>query len=175
MKAKNYYAEIHDIQEDVIDHKTNKKYDTGVCSHCGFRTKIAQERSIGGVFGKSEKHFCDNCGVFLRSNPFHSIFFGLAQGTFFLILFLVIAANMKTPASTARNVFFLILFLGMIDGIRRSFAGIQGVIGKKKNPSDTLLSSQLVLYQDAIESCKRNIDSCKYTIRIKPDYADGTL
>ena len=172
MKLKCNYAEIHDIEEDVIDHKTQKTYDTGVCSHCGLRTKIAQERFIGKIFGKSEKHFCDNCGVFLRSNPLHSVFFGLAQGTFFLILFLVIVANMKAPASastsasTAQNVFFLILFLGMIDGIRRSFAGIQGILGEKKNPSDASFFSQQVIYQDAVESCKQ-------AIRIKPDLAEA--
>ena len=193
MKLKYNYAEIHDIEEDFIDPETKKKYDTGVCGHCGVRTKIAQERFIG-VFGKSERYFCDNCGIFLRSNPFHSIFFGLAEGTVSLILFLVIAAIIKEPASTGHKFIFLPLFIGMIDGIRRSFAGIQGVFRGKINPSDELNFSQQninrivaenILSADACfeAGCSHSnlgryqeaIEAFKQAIRIKPDHVKAYL
>lgn len=193
MKLKYNYAEIRDIEKDFIDPETKKKYDTGVCGRCGLRTKISQERFISG-FGKSERHFCDNCGIFLRSNPFHSIFFGLAQGTFFLILFFVIAANTKTPASTAQNICFLLLLFGMIDGIRRLFAGIQGVLREKINSPDELNFSQqntnriVAENLSSADACfeagyshsnlghyKEAIESFKQAVRIKPDYAKAYL
>ena len=132
VEPKLTFAEIHDIVRDVRDHETKKMYDVGMCGRCGKSTKIAKERFIGTTFGKSERHFCDNCGIFLRDNPFKIMLWGLTEFVVTLTVFLGAAASTTGKSSNTQNVWFLILFLGMADGARRLFFGTIGIIKSRK-------------------------------------------
>ena len=132
-ETKFHFAEIHNIERDI--RADGRKCDFGVCGRCGARIKIARERFMS-FLGKSERHFCDNCGIFLRDNPFKAMFIGLAEGMLFFTFFVGIAASIKGQASMAQNAFFLLLLFGIVDGIRRLFAGIKGVIIPPKEHFD---------------------------------------
>jgi len=136
VEPKFTFAEIHNIVKDVRDHETKKMYDVGVCGRCGKSTKIAKERFIGTTFGKSERHFCDNCGIFLRDNPFKAMLWGLTEFVVTLTVFLGAIASTTGTSSNTQNVWFLILFLGMADGARRLFAGTIGMIKSRKRHLD---------------------------------------
>ena len=122
------FAEIHNIEQDIISN--GKKCDFGVCGRCGKRIKIAKERFMS-VFGKSERHSCENCGIFLRENPFHVMFYGLAEIGIVVVLFGGLVAHYDGNTSTPQNAFGLFLFFGAIDGLRRLFAGSAACVGLK--------------------------------------------
>jgi hypothetical protein len=126
------FAEIHDIEKDIRDHETKKNYDVGVCGSCGVKTRIAKERFMSDTFGKSERHFCDNCGIFLRDNPFKVMLFGLAEVIISFTFLIGVAISIKGQASMIQNAFLLGMIYGIIDGVKRLFAGLKGVFGGKK-------------------------------------------
>jgi hypothetical protein len=132
VELKFNFAEIRDIEKDVLDPKTKKKYDVGICGRCGVKTKIAEDRFMSNTFGKSERHFCDNCGIFLRDNPFKVMLFGLAEGIASFTFFMGVAASISGQATMVQNVFLLVMIFGIIDGVKRLFSGIKGVFREKK-------------------------------------------
>jgi hypothetical protein len=126
------FAKISDIESDILDPETKKKYDMAVCGRCGARINVARERFISG-FGKTEKHSCDNCGVFLRTNPFRAIL----HGSFECILGLMacmfgLAITTQNKPNGPASMIYLILVLGIIDGGRRMLFGISGVFKARK-------------------------------------------
>jgi hypothetical protein len=129
------FAQVLDIEEDVLDPETNTKYDMGVCGMCGARIRVAKERLFSIIpRRKRELHFCGNCGTFLRANPFEALLSGIVE----CIVCCIWALGMMTltghKESTAQNVFYLVMFFGIIDGGRRLFSGILGVFRAKKTP-----------------------------------------
>ena len=114
VEPKFKFAEIHNIKRDVSDQVTKKKCDIGVCGKCGMETKVAKERFIS-TFGKSERYFCDNCGIFLRTDPLMAIFLGLSESAVTLIFLFGIAAlsiGTSSKPSMFQSVFFVGMFLG---------------------------------------------------------------
>jgi hypothetical protein len=110
----------------------------GTCGRCGAKIEIAKESSLGylGRFvgnGKSENHFCSNCGIFLRTSPFNVILHGSIEIILICFLFMVVMAPNKSAHTSAQNMFGLVAFLGILDGGRRLFYGISGVIKAKKS------------------------------------------
>ena len=135
------FAEIHDIEKDLVNPKTEEKYDMGVCSKCGTKIIIAHQRFIS-VLGKSEKHFCDYCGTFLRTNPLKAMLEGLAESIISLVFLLLILGVMRMSEQGAtdhhnsyQSIFLIILLVGIFDGINRIFAGTMGIIKSQKNIS----------------------------------------
>jgi hypothetical protein len=124
ISGKYKFADIYYIEEDVLS--KGKKCDFGICSECGVRIKVAQERFIGSAFGKKEMHFCENCGIYLRENPFNAILHGLGEIVFFLMIFIVFAANQKGSLTKTQSLIGLVVLLPMIDGIRRLLSGFVG-------------------------------------------------
>jgi hypothetical protein len=124
VEPKFRYAEISNIISPSDDH------DMGTCAQCGMRTIIAKKRFIS-LLGKSEKHFCDNCGIFLRNNPFKAIFLGLTECTVAFIWVIEGAVNNTSStsgSSNTQNVFILIMACAIYDGINRLIAGMRGVV-----------------------------------------------
>jgi hypothetical protein len=128
------FAKLRDIKCDVDDTESKTKYDTGVCCNCGNITKIAKKNSLLDFLPKKEFHFCDNCGVFLRNNPLASVFFGFAEIMLSSCLFVGIAISVDTQhQSSIHNVGLLFALCGVIDGLRRGFSGIKGVVISKEH------------------------------------------
>jgi len=79
------YAGVKNIARYVKDTVTNELYDTAICDKCGAVTKIATYWTF--IFQqKSDKHFCDNCGIFLMDNPFRICILNLALCMFLVFL-----------------------------------------------------------------------------------------
>ncbi len=128
------FAKLRDIKCDVEDTESKTKYDTGVCCNCGNITKIAKKNSFLDFLPKKEFHFCDNCGVFLRNNPLVSIFFGFSEIIFSSCLFVGIAVSIDTQKqSSIHNVGLLFVLCGVLDGLRRGFSGIKGLVIAKEH------------------------------------------
>lgn len=128
------FAKLRDIKCDVEDAESKTKYDTGVCCNCGNITKIAKKNSFLDFLPKKEFHFCDNCGVFLRNNPLVSIFFGFSEIIFSSCIFVGIAVSIDTQKqSSIHNVGLLFVLCGVLDGLRRGFSGIRGLVLSKKH------------------------------------------
>lgn len=128
------FAEVRDIKY-IEDPETKIKHDIAVCCNCGKTTKIAKPRAFSGLefLGKKEVHFCDSCGIFLGSNPFVSIFLGFAEIIFSSLFGVGIAAVINTQKqSSMQSVGLLFALCGLLDGLRRGFSGIKGVIISKK-------------------------------------------
>jgi hypothetical protein len=126
------FAEIHDIEKDISDPKTKRKYDMGVCGKCGAKIKIAEPKFLSSICGKSERHFCDNCGIFLRTNPFKAILYGLAESIFCFVFMVEIAIS----KNTYQSILILAMLFGIFDGMKRLFAGIKGIIVRPKETFD---------------------------------------
>ncbi|MCX5632747.1 MAG: zinc ribbon domain-containing protein [Phycisphaerae bacterium] len=134
MADKKYrFAEVRDIKYDVEYPETKIKYDIGICCNCGNTTRIAKKNSLLDFLPKKEFHFCDSCGMFLRNNPFFSIFLGFSESIFSLLLFVGFAASIDTQKqSSVQSVGALFFLCGVLDGLRRGFSGIKGLVMSKK-------------------------------------------
>lgn len=129
----NIYG-VNDVRYDVEDPKTKFKHDMGICSKCGWQTKITNVRLIP-FMGKGDRYFCDNCGVFVRGNPLQSALLGITYAivSSYLIInqFLVISDGVNTM-TTVQLFLFLIFLYGIFEGCKMSFAGIKGLIRSRK-------------------------------------------
>jgi len=122
------YAEIKDIKFDVKEEKEGEKHDVATCSNCGKSTKVSKER-LSGFFPKRDFNFCGNCGIFLREGPLISIFSGVAEmlmSTVFIIPFFI------GEWTTTKRLVALFIALGIIDGGRKIFSGVKGIMISKK-------------------------------------------
>jgi len=130
------FAEVRDIKYDVEDSETKIKYDVAVCCNCEHTTKIAKPRAISALgfefLGKKKIHFCDNCGIFLENNPFVSIFLGVSQIVFSSFFCVGIGAQVQSSTTMAQNVSLIFALCGLLDGLRRGWSGIKGVVISKK-------------------------------------------
>ena len=132
LEGKFNYAEVKDIKFDVEDEKEKQKYDVAICSNCGKSTKVAKER-FSGIFPKSDFHFCNNCGIFLREDPLRSVFFGVAEmlmSAVFVIAFFI--SNITGEWATMESLVVLFLALGIFDGGKKIFFGAKGIIISKR-------------------------------------------
>ena len=128
------FAKLRDIKHDVEDAEAKTKYDTGVCCNCGSITKIAKENPLLDFLPKKEFHFCENCGVFLRNNPLVSIFFGLSEIMLSSCLFVGLAVSIDTQnESSVQYIGPLFAICGVLDGLRRGFSGIKGLVTSKEH------------------------------------------
>jgi hypothetical protein len=128
------FAEIHNIERNI--RRDGKIHDFGICGRCGAKTKIATETFLGKVFGKIDRHFCDNCGIFLRCNPFHAFFAGLVKCALSFVLFIGLVAYTKGQLTMAGKVFGVFLCFVMIDGIKHICSGLKGIMVKPKKEFD---------------------------------------
>ncbi len=123
-EAKFDFAEIKNKFEST-DPMTKKKYDSGTCSKCGGITVTGRERFISFI-GKSSEYFCGNCSRFIMGNPFNNILLGITESAASFLFMIGLASNMQGKSSNS-SIFFLILFVGTYDGIKRAFFGLTGV------------------------------------------------
>jgi ribosomal protein S27AE len=151
LKHSTEFAEIRDIERDVLDHETKKRHDMGTCGRCGATIEIAKERSLGSLgrfVGKSENHFCSNCGIFLRTSPFNAILYGSIEIILICFLFMVVMAPSKSGhTSPAQSIFGLVAFFGILDGGKRLFWGISGVLKAKKEAAKRKKETEKTLKQ----------------------------
>lgn len=131
LEGKFKYAVIKDFKIGDKDVNDEAKYDTAICSNCGKRIKVAKERFLS-FLGKSDIHFCENCGIFLRDDPLRSIFSGIAEISISLTFIVIFALNYNEKSSTIQSLIFVSMLFGVFDGCRRIFSGIRGVIKSTK-------------------------------------------
>lgn len=122
------FAEIKKTFEST-DPITKKKYDSGTCSKCGGITIIGRERFISflSFLGKSSEYFCGNCNRFIMGNPLNNIFLGITESAASFLFMIGLASNMQRESSSYSSIFFLVLLVGVYDGIKRAFFGLSGV------------------------------------------------
>jgi uncharacterized integral membrane protein len=128
------FAEIRDIKSNIKCPDTKTTYDTATCCNCGNTTKIAKSRRFPKIFqkfdfwGVKEIYFCDNCGMFLRSNPLISIFLAFSEIVISSLLCFYTFINIGTHNPLVYSTGLIIFAFGVIDGLRRGFCGIKGLV-----------------------------------------------
>lgn len=129
-ETKFEFAEV-----SIIPHvgapSVKEKYEFGICGKCNDTIKISKN----GIFGSRRIHSCEKCGAFLGENPFKASITGLAESIASFLLLLGFGMHISASASESsgtHGIYYLVLLLGVFDGLRRLFSGIKGVIGSKK-------------------------------------------
>lgn len=132
------YAGVKNIARYVKDSVTNELYDTAICDKCGAVTKIATYWTF--IFQqKSDKHFCDNCGIFLMDNPFRICILNLVLCMFLVFLIVgtfcnnVIDIKNGHQISGSNSIFFIVYIIGLIQAVIGVFTGIEGMRKGKIN------------------------------------------
>lgn len=125
------YAEVKNTIE-FTDPMTNKKNDRGTCTKCGGLTIVGKARFLS-FLGKSLEYFCDSCHRFIQGNPLNAIFLGPTEIITSILFIIGLASNKQVETSPFSSIFFIILLIGIWDGIKRLSFGISGIKQSSKN------------------------------------------
>ena len=122
-----------EIERDLVDPKSGKRFDRGKCPWCHQQTPVARQLLPKLTFLPNRQVWsCSNCGGFLGGNPWAALGLGLleAGGSVLFIAVLAILDTSTKRGSPATSMAFLPAFIAALDGALRCIASVRALAAR---------------------------------------------